>query len=235
MYIITGVSKGLGKAIAELLLDKGELVTGIGRNSTIEHDNYTFQKCDLTNSLEIENLTFDLLEEAVILINNAGIIGEIKRLSDKKKLDLDSILQVNTIAPMLLAHKIYQKIENKDSFTLVNISSGAANRAIPSWAGYCASKAALNMLTESFYLEEREKGNHPKVYAVSPGVIDTDMQVQIRSSKKSDFSSVDNFIGMKEENQLFTPQEAALRLIQLLNVADFDSIFYDLRQVETTE
>mgnify|MGYP003654976508 FL=1 len=84
MYIITGVSKGLGKAIAELLLDKGELVTGIGRNSTIEHDNYTFQKCDLTNSLEIENLTFDLLEEAVILINNAGIIGEIKRLSDKK-------------------------------------------------------------------------------------------------------------------------------------------------------
>tara|TARA_R110002072_G_scaffold302779_2_gene488653 strand:+ start:13197 stop:13904 length:708 start_codon:yes stop_codon:yes gene_type:complete len=235
MYIITGVSKGLGKAIAELLLDKGELVTGIGRNSTIEHDNYTFQKCDLTNSLEIENLTFDLLEEAVILINNAGIIGEIKRLSDKKKLDLDSILQVNTIAPMLLAHKIYQKIENKDSFTLVNISSGAANRAIPSWAGYCASKAALNMLTESFYLEEREKGNHPKVYAVSPGVIDTDMQVQIRSSKKSDFSSVDNFIGMKEENQLFTPQEAALRLIQLLNAADFDSIFYDLRQVETTE
>ena len=136
---------------------------------------------------------------------------------------------------MLLAHKIYQKIENKDSFTLVNISSGAANRAIPSWAGYCASKAALNMLTESFYLEEREKGNHPKVYAVSPGVIDTDMQVQIRSSKKSDFSSVDNFIGMKEENQLFTPQEAALRLIQLLNAADFDSIFYDLRQVETTE
>jgi len=235
MYIITGVSKGLGKAIAELLLDKGELVTGIGRNSTIEHDNYTFQKCDLTNSLEIENLTFDLLEEAVILINNAGIIGEIKRLSDKKKLDLDSILQVNTIAPILLAHKIYQKIENKDSFTLVNISSGAANRAIPSWAGYCASKAALNMLTESFYLEEREKGNHPKVYAVSPGVIDTDMQVQIRSSKKSDFSSVDNFIGMKEENQLFTPQEAALRLIQLLNAADFDSIFYDLRQVETTE
>ncbi|MDX2360646.1 MAG: SDR family NAD(P)-dependent oxidoreductase [Crocinitomicaceae bacterium] len=232
MHIVTGVSRGLGEAIAKALLDSNHTVLGIGRSHSIDHPSFSFVTCDLADNDALENLDLNInSEEPITLINNAGIIGEIKRLSDQDSSDLTQVLQVNTVAPMLLAKKVYQQISNKDNFTLVNISSGAANRAIPSWAGYCASKAALNMLSEAFYLEETEKGNHPKVYAVAPGVIDTDMQVQIRTAGAENFSAIDNFIAMKENNELYSAAEGAARLLKLLDQPFSGTVSSDLRTV----
>ncbi len=231
MYIVTGVSRGLGKAIVEDLLSSNETVIGIGRCSSFEHKNYSFLSCDLSKQEEVQNLAIELPLEPITLINNAGILADIKRISSQKVLSFEETFQVNTITPMVLANSIYRKIQDKSTFTLVNISSGAANKAIPSWAGYCASKSALNMLTETFLLEEQELGNNPRVLVVAPGVIDTDMQLQIRSSHKSDFSSVENFKKMKENNQLFSPKEAANRLINLLNDKKQEDLFVDLRNV----
>lgn len=233
MIIITGVSRGLGKAIAEQYLAKGEKVYGIGRSSSILDSNFTFISCDLSNLDAVNALHFETISEPVTLINNAGIIGNIKRLSDQISIDFDEVMTVNVTSPVLLTQKIYAAIPNKNEFTLVNISSGAANRAIPSWASYCASKAALNMITETFFLEEKEKGNHPKVYAVAPGVIDTGMQAQIRGVELNDFSARDNFVAMKEDGVLFSPEEAANRLIFLLKEAYSNSVFVDLREVHT--
>ena len=232
MYVITGVSKGLGKAIVEQLLDAEESVIGIGRTNSIEHKNYQFIECDLSVKNAVHSLSLDLMDEEVVLINNAGIIGDINRLSQQESLDLNTIMQVNTIAPMELAHKLYSQTTNKQEFSLINISSGAANKSIPSWGAYCASKAALNMLTESFYLEEVELGNHPTVMAISPGVIDTDMQVNIRSTSEKNFSAVQNFIAMKEGNDLFSPKEAARRLLNLINLPFKKQVFHDLRTVK---
>jgi benzil reductase ((S)-benzoin forming) len=232
MIIITGVSRGVGKATAELFLEKGEDVIGIGRRNSIQHPNYQFHELDLQNPSEIDGLDLEVPEEKVTLINNAGIIGNIKRITDQDNWDLPQVLDVNVVAPMLLAKKIYQGIEQKSNFRLVNISSGAANRAIPSWAAYCASKAALNMLSQSFYVEEREKGNHVEVYAVSPGIIDTDMQKKIRASKSEDFSSVEKFINMKENNELYSPEECARRLYGLLENKYLGEILCDLRNIE---
>lgn len=231
MYIVTGVSRGLGKAIVQELLEKNEKVIGIGRSQNFNHSNFSFIECDLSNIEEVEKLNFLDFNEKVTLINNAGILGNIKRLSDQSSNDLQAVLNVNVTAPIYLLKKVYSKVKIKDDFSLVNISSGAANRAIPSWAGYCASKAALNMLTETFYLEELEKGNKPTVYTVAPGVIDTDMQVQIRSSHQSDFSSVDNFKELKSNNNLFTPQETAKKLLYLLGKPFEGEVFQDLRKL----
>ena len=231
MFFVTGISKGLGEAIVIALLEKGEKVTGIGRSSTIKHPNYSFEYCDLSSPNQVEELHLSIPDEPITLINNAGIIGEINRLSDQKNLDLKIVLQINTVAPMELTKMIYQQVKDKSSFTLINISSGAASKAIPSWASYCASKAALNMLTETFFLEEKELGNLPKVYAVSPGVIDTNMQEQIRAVNESSFSSVQNFINLKENDELFSPKEAASRLLKLTEQNYTGQIFHDLRDV----
>ena len=231
MIFITGVSRGFGKAIAELYLSKGEKVTGIGRSSTIEHPNFSFIQCDLSNLEAVRNIQFTSFSEPVVLINNAGIIGEIKRLSDMDVSSIDEVMTVNVSAPIILTQSLYKMVENKDSFTLVNISSGAANRAIPSWASYCASKAALNMFTETFFLEEREKGNHPKVFAVAPGVIDTDMQGEIRATNPENFSSLSNFHALRDENKLFSPQEAAQRLDHLIHSEQIEGVFIDLRTI----
>lgn len=231
MYIVTGVSRGLGKAIVEILLEKGNTVIGIGRNSSIQNKNYRFLVCDFNHPEEISQLNIPKLEGKITLINNAGIIGEIKRVSDQDEWDLSQVLQVNTIAPMQLAKNVYSNVKDKKNFTLVNISSGAANRSVPSWASYCASKAALNRLTENFYLEELEKGNELKVYCVSPGVIDTAMQEVIRSAKSEDFSSLKSFIDLKENQQLFSPKEAAKKLLKLLQIEYSKELFYDLRNI----
>jgi len=231
MYIVTGVSRGLGKAIVEQLLEKGEKVIGIGRKSSFKNENFTFLKCDLNSSKEIEQIEFDSFNVPVTLINNAGIIGEVNRISTKEVSDLAKVLQVNTVAPFEIAHKVYNKVSSKDDFTLVNISSGAANRSIPSWSSYCASKAALNMLSENFFTEEREIGFSPKVYAVSPGVIDTDMQTEIRSVDESNFSSLNNFVSMKNNGDLFSPYKAAEKLLKLIELPYKDEIFVDLRNI----
>jgi len=231
MIIITGVSRGLGKAIAEHYLAEGHYVLGIGRSCDIQHSYFSFKKCDLSNLDQVKELKFDVFSGPITLINNAGIIGEIKRLSDKTSLDIHEVMTVNVSAAAILTNLVYQHSLDKDKFTLVNISSGAAKRAIPSWAAYCASKAALNMLTETFYLEERERGIDLKAYAVSPGVIDTGMQEQIREAREEDFSAVANFRKMKENDELFSAEEAATRLATLLNQRFKGEVLVDLRDV----
>lgn len=232
IYIITGVSKGLGKALTEKLLAQNSTVIGIGRSHEFDHPKFTFIRCDLSDKSAVEGIKFSIPSSPVTLINNAGIIGEIKRLGDQSKPDVQEVLMVNTVAPVLLWHKIYKLVSKKEDFTLVNISSGAANRAIPSWAAYCASKAALNMLSETFYLEEKEKGNNLSVYAVAPGVMDTSMQIQIRNASEEEFSSVQNFIALKENDALFSSEEAANRLLKLLDKPYSGEVFYDLRSTE---
>ncbi len=231
MIIITGVSRGLGKAVAEKYLTKGEYVHGIGRSCDIQHSCFSFSKCDLSNLDEVRDLKFDVQTGSVTLINNAGIIGAISQLSKQKLLDIDEVMTVNVSAAMILTNIVYQQCLDKNKFTLVNISSGAARRAIPSWAAYCASKAALNMLSETFYQEEKELGNDIRVYAVSPGVIDTGMQIQIRKARKDDFSAVENFIAMKDNNELFSPENAANRLITLLERGYCGEVLADLRDI----
>jgi len=232
LYIITGVSRGLGKAIAQRYLDKGNKVIGVGRSHSIDHSNFTFLQCDLGNLEQVSTLFANQsFEGPVTLINNAGIIGNIGRISDEVELSLEEVMAVNVTAPTLLLKSIYANCKDKNQFTLVNISSGAANRAIPSWASYCASKAALNMLTEAFHLEEQEKGNEVKTFAVAPGVIDTGMQKQIRSSSIESFSAVDNFQKMKDEGVLFSADDAAKRLEYLLNAEYNGLVFHDLRDI----
>ena len=231
MYIVTGISRGLGKAIVEVLLDRNEKVIGIGRSnpfgSTVD-----FVECDLSDAKAVKEIRISAGDASVTLINNAGILGEIARMSEQTSLDLEEVMQMNVFAPMELTMNVYHQLKASQEFTLVNISSGAAHRSIPSWGAYCASKAALNRLTENFYLEELERGKKVKAYAVAPGVIDTDMQGAIRSVSKDKFSQRDNFIQLKDENKLYSPEEAAQRLLLLLEEPFTERITQDLREVD---
>ena len=208
MFIVSGVSRGLGRAIVSLLLERGEKVIGIGRSHKFNHKNFLFIECDLID------------------------IKSIKRMSDQKLLDISEVLMVNTVAPAELTNLVYNSLDFKQSFRLVNISSGAADKLMPSWASYCASKASLNIITEAFFLEEREKGNNIVAYSVSPGVIETDMQKKIRQTERKNFSLVDKFIGYKKNNQLLSPFEAAERLLILLNTPFNGEVKVDLRNLQ---
>lgn len=228
---ITGVSKGLGKALAEHFLNQGEKVVGIGRSHSIQHENFQFLPCDLEDLDAVKDLDLGKFEEKVIFINNAGIIGSIKRISEQTSSDITSVITVNTIAPMLLCQKVLSTFPKERELTFINISSGAAKRAIPSWASYCASKAALDLFSETIYLEEKELGRNIKVYAVSPGVIDTTMQEQIRSAGNTNFSSVQSFIDLKTSGQLNTPETVVKKIVRLLKMPYLGQVITSLKEL----
>lgn len=213
---ISGVSKGLGKALAEQYLNLGCKVVGMGRSHSISHPNFRFIEVDLRSISALEAIDFKGDDE-VILINNAGVIGHIKRLSDQKQLDIQEVITVNTIAPMVLAANLLKQIPLNQIVTVLNISSGAASRSIPGWASYCASKAALDRFSETLYMEEKEKGRAIRVFSIAPGVIDTEMQSTIRASQAEDFSSLETFKVLKLNNELQSAEETAVNLIDFLN------------------
>jgi benzil reductase ((S)-benzoin forming) len=97
--------------------------------------------------------------------------------------------------------------------TLINISSGAALKGYASWGAYCASKAAVDRLTECALLEEAESGL--RAYSLAPGVIDTDMQVAIRAASKQQFPMVQKFIDLKAQEAFNTPAYVAQKILEL--------------------
>ena len=232
LVVITGTSSGIGKAIAEKYLKQGYSVIGISRKHTLVHELYTAVQCDLSDSKAIEKLPVQQwVNQPVLLINNAGMLGEVKRLSDQEENILDEVFAVNTIAPGLLMRLFVRACGDRFPLTVVNISSGAAKRAIPSWAAYCASKAALDMLSLAFYLEEQEKGRSTKVYSVAPGVVHTPMQALIRKTNKEDFSAVNQFVDYYENDELILPEIVADKLQKLLDLPYDSAVIYSLREI----
>ena len=106
---------------------------------------------------------------------------------------------------------------------VLNISSGLGRRAMASQALYCAAKAGMDHFTRCVALEEAGRPNGAKVCSLAPGVIDTDMQVQLRSADATLFPDIGNFIGLKEKGMLTSPAEAAARVLAVLARADFGS------------
>jgi benzil reductase ((S)-benzoin forming) len=218
--IITGTSRGIGKAIANYYLEKGEKVVGISRSNEIKHKNFTFVKCDFTEKEQLYDLDLSKFVEPehypVRLINNAGILGEIKRTHEVTLTHYMDVCMVNIVATQFLCSYTLQTFGYENVDTIINISSGAGERPVASWAAYCASKSAVNLFTETLAEEIKELGKQTKVYSIAPGVVDTDMQHSIRRSNNRDFSGKQNFVDMKENDELRTPEEVAELLSEFL-------------------
>jgi len=84
----------------------------------------------------------------------------------------------------------------------VNITSGAAERSVYGWSTYGSSKAGLNYFTATTALELSQNNVPHRIVAFSPGVMDTNMQEDIRSSSEDAFADVDKFKQLKEQGQL---------------------------------
>lgn len=225
---ITGVSKGLGRETALRFLESGYPVVGIGRSHNIEHSNFTFISCDLSDTEQVNAIEFER-ESSAVLINNAGLIGPLNRFLDASLQASIEVMQVNTLAVMQLTHAFFANVQQKR--TVITISSGAATRSIPGWAAYCASKAAIDRFMETVQLECQEKGLQHRLFSVSPGVIDTPMQEAIRAAKPDEFSSLVTFKELNEKNELQSPQFLAKKIESLVQSEKHYPCMLHLRDV----
>lgn len=239
LYIITGSSKGLGKALVEqLTLSQHNLVVGISRSVMEKAANFTAIQLDIGDTDALISQLDRVFPEGdfqdVVLINNAGWIGEIASLGKLDPEGIQRIQAINVIGPALLMNefvKRYHQLEGKK--VVVNISSGAAGKAVDGWSGYCSSKAALNQLSLVAEEESKIRQLGIKYYALSPGIIDTSMQEEIRSATQENFSNIEKFRTYKSHHQLSSPEEVAEKVIYLLEHTDkFSDVLQDVREFD---
>lgn len=221
LFIVTGCSSGIGLALCQKLVeDTQNCVLGIARNRPFEAENFLFHALDLAIIDQVKSIIFPNLEDdycAVHLINNAGMLGEVNTL-DKLNLEaLEDVISVNYTSAMLLCTKFIQKYQDLPlTKTIINISSGAATGAYASWSNYCASKAALEMFSKCIVLEQKDKELPIYCFSIAPGVVDTNMQKQIRSTSIENFAMLPKFEELHRDNKLYSPVIVAEKLIEVL-------------------
>jgi len=237
LTILTGASRGMGLAIAQQLLHCGDTLICLSR-----HTNDGLAQQALAQGTTLEQWQHDLADGATAadrlrqwlqmqsvtafasatLINNAGVIPPIAPLSASDPAELAQALRVGLEAPMLLTSAFLGGTEHwLVPRKVLNISSGLGRRAMASQAAYCAAKAGMDHFTRCAALDEALKPHGAKLCSLAPGVIDTDMQLQLRSTNHHDFPDAANFAALQAAGMLTSPQEAATRLLAWLQRPDF--------------
>lgn len=250
VFIITGASRGLGLAVANTLVDQGEalqliciarrenpeLTEKAGNNGV----SLNFLEADLAELGELDTLmdkAFSLVNKdavkGIYLINNAGTVEPIAPLEKCSHVDIKKNIDINLSAPLILSSAFIRHTRNMNTEKrVVTVSSGASKRAIYGWSAYCSAKAGVNLFTACAAEEEKDHEHGVSFAAFSPGVMDTDMQVTIRSSSRENFKPVDDFRGLKEEGKLRPANVVADKLLQVLLATEFpNGEFVDIKDL----
>jgi NAD(P)-dependent dehydrogenase (short-subunit alcohol dehydrogenase family) len=227
LSIVTGASRGLGRAIADQLHAAGHRVLGLSRRTP----DAPFEQwaCDLTDPLAVaqrlEQWLAGLETHAVrtaTLINNAALVTKPQPLAEADARALSQAVRVGLEAPLLLTSAFLRATRGwAVQRRVLHISSGLGRRGMASTGPYCAVKAGLDNLARAQALEEALQPHGAKVCSLAPGVIDTDMQEQLRSADPRGFPDVAAFVQMKSAGRLDTPAAAAVKVIAYLNRTDF--------------
>jgi len=225
--LITGVSSGLGEALAKAYLENGDNVYAIGKTIPKKLDHYPhffFFFYDLSETFMIQSTLKEFFQHRSfdIVILNAGILGDIQTLSQTDLMDAKAVMEVNVWANKELIDTLNAYAQVKQ---IVGISSGAAINGSKGWGAYSLSKAGLNMLL-SVYAKELPEIHFtalapgvihakelPEIHftALAPGVIHTPMvQYVIDEVNDEIYPSAKQL----KEGDIRTPQKAAKHLIE---------------------
>ena len=188
--VVTGASRGIGEAAARRLAAAGADVAllarterDISRIATDIGSQALALPCDVADPDAVEAafravaLQFGSID---IVVNNAGLIAPIARLEDTDPAAWSRVIDVNLKGALYCIRAALTHMKVIGGGVIINISSGAATSALEGWSHYCASKAALAMLTRCVHKEEAENGI--RCMGLSPGTVATDMQHVIKAS-----------------------------------------------------
>lgn len=231
LCLVTGTSSGIGRAVAEALLERGWEVVGMARrDSSVRHAAYRHVQVDLADLAALEaRLDGDLGQDLGLagrsrlgLVNNAAAVGPVGPVSRVSAVDLGRALALNVAAPVWLLGLLLRRAP-RARLRVVDVSSGAATRPYPGWAAYCSSKAALRMAGMVAGAEAESRLASPADLAVvsfSPGVVDTEMQASVRAQRLEDFPDVGRFVDLKARGLLRSSAEPAREIALLLERDD---------------
>ncbi|MDR5779089.1 SDR family oxidoreductase [Caballeronia sp. LZ065] len=234
--ILTGHTRGLGAAIAAQLLAQDIEVLGLSRTA---HAGLGARYPEALSQIELDLADLSALADwlagdtllrfmngaqQVLLVNNAGVLAPVGALAAQAPAQVARAVSVNVAAPLMLAAAVGESAARSGAQApetrIVHVSSGAARNAYPGWSIYCATKAALDQHARAVVLD----GNPSvRICSVAPGVVDTDMQAEIRGIGLDRFPLRERFDALKRDGQLATPEESARKLVEHLLSDTFGS------------
>ena len=239
LTVLTGASRGMGRAMAEQLVHAGHHLLCLSRQSdpalsALAPDRVAQWAADLSAPADVAARLGQWLDalapesvSSVNLINNAGVIAEIAPLEDCPLVEQAQALRVGLEAPMLLTSVFLQSTRRwvqqgwRGPRKVLNISSGLGRHPMASQAPYCAAKAGMDHFSRCCALDQAQQDHGAQIVSLAPGVIATDMQVQLRQGDPSRFPDRNRFVQLKENGLLSTPQDAARAVLAYLNRPDF--------------
>lgn len=236
LYILTGASRGLGLALAQQLLAPHHALLCISRRPAADLSAQALAAgCTLTTwALDLgepapvaAQLQSWLAPQAgayasVTLINNAALMPDIAPLSQLGSATLSQALRVGLEAPLLLSAAFLAATEDWAlPKRVLQISSGLGRHPMAAQTAYCAVKAGLDHATRCLALEEARKPHGARVCALAPGVVDTDMQVQLRGADSDRFPDRQRFVELQTQQRLSSTTEAAAQVLAWLARSDF--------------
>ncbi len=213
--LITGISKGIGRALALALLDRGAVVIGWGQNSPdFSHANLHFVKCDVSDAASVESAidwTLKTVASIDFLVNNAGF-GYFSPIETFDIAQFERMMDVNVKGTFLVTRAAVPQLKKQRGGHIVNISSIAGKVGMPQGEGYNASKFAVAGLTDCLFQELRKDGI--KVTTVFPG-----------STATHFFDGIPGFVA---NDKMLDPDELAFSIVHVLDT----SPNYLIREIE---
>jgi uncharacterized oxidoreductase len=193
--LITGGGSGIGLALAEALLERGNEVIICGRRKGLLKAAQTrmreihFRVCDVSKARSRQTLVDSVLSEFKqlnILVNNAGIQREVDFLKGTRDLPkADEEIATNLMAPIHLSAQLLPHLRRKKAAAIINISSGLAFTPIAVVPVYCATKAALH--SWSLSLRHQLRNTSVRIFEVAPPMVATELSGKRDRGNDSDY------------------------------------------------
>lgn len=226
IVIITGVNTGLGEAFFNYFIEKEKVkVIAISRKINDKQQALLSKQKFIHIVLDFKNLKdskkqldlkkFVSIQDSILFINNAATVQPIKSIGTFNDQDIINTITINTISPLIIINYIKNLMVTE--LKIINISSGASKNPIVGWALYCATKAANEMFVNTLTKQE-EANKNIFVFNVDPGVLDSNMQLQIRATDEKDFPRLEDFKNFKKNNNLKQPKKAVLEILETCNL-----------------
>ncbi len=218
--IVTGHSRGLGRGLVAALVAEGAEVLGLARSGSDAVPGLRQVGLDLGDPAAVADwLAGDGLAGFLagagraILVNNAGTVAPIAPAGRQGAGAIATAIALNVAAPLMLADAFIAATVAIPDRRILHVSSGAGRKPYPGWSIYCATKAALDMHALAV-AADRQAGL--SIESLAPGVIDTDMQAEIRATPADRFVLRADFETMKREGALAGAAERGAAILRHL-------------------
>ena len=234
LVILTGASRGLGQAMAAHYLADGAFVLGLARGQSADlaasgAGGLEQWPVDLSDPLPVaerlgawladtERRAAGALPRRVRVIHNAALLSDPGDVAEADPADLARSLRIGIEAPVALTAAFLRATASwgASDRRVLFVSSGLGRRAMAGSAAYCAQKAGLDHFARALALEEQARPQGARVASVAPGIIDTDMQKQLRGADPRRFAEQAKFDEFHRSGSLDSPAAAAAKVIALL-------------------